>query len=101
MEIAKEGRRRILLAYTASKRWCVNEDSERCLCRSIVQPLVGVAPHLHQVLEHADGIVDGADFASLAIVPGHRYLYNLVAKALGDEQDLDVESPTLDSLEGE
>ena len=60
-----------------------------------------VGAYAGHVFEHLHSIPEVADAASFVVAPGDRDLLDGIAEFAGDEENLRIESPTLDGLEAE
>src|SRR5437870_3938014 len=52
-------------------------------------------PQRDHLAQHADTIVNEVNFAAFGVVPAHRYFLQTQAGALGEKEQLDIESEPL------
>src|SRR5260370_39409780 len=60
-----------------------------------------VPADLQHLKKHLDSIFNRVDFGALVVGPFYRDLGHAESQALGEEEELGVESPALDALAGE
>ncbi len=65
----------------------------------IVAAAQGVAADLYHLAQHLGAVAQVADTAALVVAPGYRHLFDTKTELARDEQDLRIETPTLDRLQ--